>query len=270
MTPLPLDALEILTAECASFSVEHIRIAERLHVPPHAHDGRHLLIITNGVLVETESSGKHEWSPGSIRFSPHSETHQMYVAQVPFSCLVISVRDGATTPFPATRGHAIAPELTAEAAQIGLDLAKTGPRALLRLSSGTAALMARAHHIANRRHLPATPSWLLHVCSALRERSAVPIRLDALAREAGVHPAHLSRAFRLHFGQTPSEFVREVRLSAALGSLETTSASISAIAADCGFADHAHLTRAARAHVGNTPSAIRRAAQRKVRSSASG
>lgn len=268
MAQPPLDALEMATAECSSFSIERIQIAERLLVPAHAHDGRHLLIITKGTLVESFEGGDAELREGTIRFSPNSETHRIRIEQVPFSCLVISVREGASSPFPNSAGHEIAQDLLMDANDIHAQMTDASPGALLSVSASTSSLLARAHQVALYRSVLDVPAWLIEVRKALSERASQPVRLDAVAQEAGVHPAHLSRAFRLHFGITPREFLRNVRLASAIDAFRHSSSTLSAIAADCGFADHAHLTRTARAEFGRTPSALRGALQGKVHSSA--
>ena len=78
------------------------------------------------------------------------------------------------------------------------------------------------------------------------------------AREAGVHPAHLSRAFRDRYRETIHGRVRRLRLEWAARRLVESDDPIAGIALAAGFADQSHLTRALKAHTGLTPAAYRR------------
>jgi transcriptional regulator GlxA family with amidase domain len=73
-----------------------------------------------------------------------------------------------------------------------------------------------------------------------------------------VDRAHLARTFRSVFGCTVGEYVRAARLSRAAGLLRSGKKSVSAIAAEVGFADHAHLTRNFSGVYGRSPTDYRR------------
>jgi len=102
------------------------------------------------------------------------------------------------------------------------------------------------------------PPWLDRVLDGLRSGGAAP-RLTQLARIAGLHPTHLSRAFRQHMGCTLTEFSFGERLNRAASLIRESELSIAEVAADCGFSDHAHLTRAFRKRFGMPPSHYREA-----------
>lgn len=95
-----------------------------------------------------------------------------------------------------------------------------------------------------------------------------PLSLDALAAVAGLSPHHFHRRFRTAFGETPTAYVRRLRLERAAWRLLLHSDSILSIALDCGFNDHETFSRAFRRRYGLSPRAYRtagrfaRAAQR--------
>ena len=101
------------------------------------------------------------------------------------------------------------------------------------------------------------PRWLPQVRDYLHAHFRDAIRLTALARLAGVHRDHLARRFAATYGQGIGEYVRELRLQAAMAALTTTRDPVAAIAARCGFSDQSHLTRLLRRSVGLTPAAYR-------------
>jgi AraC-like DNA-binding protein len=79
-----------------------------------------------------------------------------------------------------------------------------------------------------------------------------------LARTVGCSPHHLSRIFRETTGMTVSGYRLRLRVTQALDRLLEGADDLAAVAADCGFADHAHLTRSLRGSLGATPTALRR------------
>lgn len=97
------------------------------------------------------------------------------------------------------------------------------------------------------------PPWLRRTHDLLQDWSGNVPTLSALAREAAVHPAHLARAFRAHFGCSIGTFVRNRRIEAAARDLATSDATIAAVASAHGFTDQSHFTRQFRRHVGLTP-----------------
>jgi AraC-like DNA-binding protein len=84
------------------------------------------------------------------------------------------------------------------------------------------------------------------------------LELTELARRFAVSPYYLSRSFRLETGQTFSRLRNRMRVGFALERLAQGEQSLTRLAADLGFADHAHLSRTVRRESGATPSALRR------------
>ena len=101
------------------------------------------------------------------------------------------------------------------------------------------------------------PPWLRGVRDRAQDEFARPLTIAALALEAGVHPSHLVRAFRQHFGTTPGEFIRACRIERAR-QLLFRGTPIADIAMAVGFADQTQLTRAFTRAVGMPPGAYRR------------
>jgi AraC family transcriptional regulator len=83
-----------------------------------------------------------------------------------------------------------------------------------------------------------------------RERA---LRIADLADDAGVDPASLARAFRVHYGTTAGAYLRETRVRRAADALARSSAPLGQIALDSGFADQSHFTRVFGAVHGVTP-----------------
>lgn len=107
-----------------------------------------------------------------------------------------------------------------------------------------------------RRH--GNAKWLDRAEMAVRAGYQKSIGLDAIANEAGVHPAHLCREFRRAYGCTITHYAARLRCDDALNRLLNSTAPLATIAAQTGFADQAHLTRSFRRFFGTTPGRLRR------------
>jgi AraC family transcriptional regulator len=101
------------------------------------------------------------------------------------------------------------------------------------------------------------PAWLRSAEEILRARVGDCIRLSDLAAEVDVHPAHLAREFRAHYGVSVGEYGRRLRLSWAATEVASGNRPLAEIAAAAGFADQSHFTRLFRRHVGTTPARYR-------------
>ena len=127
------------------------------------------------------------------------------------------------------------------------------------------ALMLELFVAAARHAEPARiPAWLADIRRMLADRFHEPLTLADLAGAAGVHPGHVARAFRQHYGTTVGGALRDLRVAYAKQRLASADP-LRDIALDAGFADQSHLTRTFRRVTGLTPAAFRRSL-RSVRS----
>jgi AraC family transcriptional regulator len=102
------------------------------------------------------------------------------------------------------------------------------------------------------------PPWLEEAKDLLNDRFLEGLSLVQIADEIGVHPSHLSRTFRRHFGLTLGDYVRSLRIDHAIRQLAATDRPIGHIAATAGFSDHAHFSRECKKRLGMTPVELRR------------
>lgn len=90
------------------------------------------------------------------------------------------------------------------------------------------------------------------------EHFAEPLRVDALARIAGVSLAQFDRRMRRIFQLSSSQFLIKTRIDAAARLLAETEEPIAAIAQAAGYSDQSGLSRQFRAVTGLTPLQYRR------------
>jgi AraC-like DNA-binding protein len=161
----------------------------------------------------------------------------------------------------------------------GLRVALDAPACELtdRLESGcdlTPALAAALRDAVFQDHEPVEDA-LIDVLRAFTRALAVPdhgvvaavralaarhghVRVDALARQAGVSGRQLERRFQTTVGVGPKTLARILRLQHVLAALQSGSGDELAVAAvDCGYCDQSHLARDVRSIAGETPGTLR-------------
>jgi AraC family transcriptional regulator len=119
-------------------------------------------------------------------------------------------------------------------------------------------LAATRREASERRRATRAPGWLNAAEELLRTRLEDGVRLRELADLVGVHPVHLARVFRAHYGVSVGEYGRRVRLDWAATEVARSEMSLARIAARAGFADQSHFTRLFKERIGTTPAAYRR------------
>lgn len=120
------------------------------------------------------------------------------------------------------------------------------------------ALLYRLVWLVRRARGIATPSDPVQACCAYIEAHANErLGLDALSRQVGYSPDHLSRKFRAEMGEPLKAYVLGVKLHRAQLLLTTTALPIADIAALLAFCSSSHFTRAFHRQVGQTPACYR-------------
>lgn len=102
------------------------------------------------------------------------------------------------------------------------------------------------------------PRWLGRARDLLHDRFSGDVDLGDVAAEVGIHPVHLSRAFRQHYECTPGDYVRRLRIEFACRQLATSDAPLAQVALSAGFADQSHFTKTFRRRMRMTPGEFRR------------
>ena len=94
----------------------------------------------------------------------------------------------------------------------------------------------------------------------LSERLGSEIRLDAVAREAGLSRPHFYKLFRRQTGVTPNLYVNTLLMERAVEILTRTAKTVTEIGFDLGFSSQSGFTRFFSANVGMAPTDYRRVA----------
>jgi AraC family transcriptional regulator len=238
-------------------------------IEPHHHDRPNIGVMLGGSFDLSFASRGFACEPGALFVEPAGETH--------CNCMgcrgarVIAVQpapealelDGAfvallerpsasRTPHAVHLGRRIAREC-----QSGDEFSK------LMIEGLSLELLALAGRTGSRDAPQTLPPWLRRVEEQLSDVGAGPVHLADLTRDAGVHPAHVARAFRTRSGRSLGGFLLERRLEWAARELARNDRPLAAIALEAGFADQSHFTRRFREYTGVTPGRFRAQARSK-------
>lgn len=245
--------------EVAGFHLTESRYSERTAMNRHSHPLPFLHVILAGAVRDVSNLSASEFHVGELVFHPAESPHT-----------TTWMKSG--TGFAVELGQARVAEWSA------LDLLPNEPVLLspgfisglafaLRreaYQSDTAAdltvehlvleIMAELARLPKGRAERGAPRWLQKARASVCDTYADPLSLEEIATEANVHPVHLARAFRQHFGETVGDCVRRRRIEAACRQIASTSATLTSVAYDAGFADQSHFVRTFKKQIGMTPS----------------
>ncbi len=228
-------------------------------VPRHEHELAYVTVVLRGDYLEGDQ-GLEELRPMTAVFNPSGARHETVIGPAGASFFTIELREERLrqlgirlplqTEFDRGAGAMLWPGLRLYSA---FKARTTDP---LVLESHVMELLAAIVGSASRER--SVPWWLGRVKERMHEEFRDNIRMRDLAGDAGVHPVHLARVFRVQEGRTPGDYLQRLRVRAACHLLRDDDYPLASIAAECGFADQSHFTRVFRKLTGTTPAQFRR------------
>ena len=257
-------------ADVSGFHVARIVFPPKLTLPLHSHPRATVAVILRGGFDGTTRSGSHLCPTGSMLIEPAGEDHGNRFAPAGATVFVVQ-------PDPA-RAELLEP-FTALLDRFGYEqdgfVSELARRASRELNAGDAvapfaleglvlellAMAARVRNPNGSRTGRRRPLWLDEVRDLLHGPSGQNLRVGEVAEAIGVHPVHLARTFRAHYGVSVGAYLRNLRLEQAARALVHSTSTIADIAAQAGFYDQSHFTRMFKRRYGLTPHDYRRAAR---------
>ena len=210
-------------------------------LPEHAHDQWRLVVVLEGAFEERATHGTRRCAAATVILRAAGEEHgDVFRAPTRYASIALGDLPTGATTFAATP---LAPRLA---------------RALMHGDRPNATvLMSR---ILRQLIAPEPVDARVRVARETIERCfASRLRVSDLARESGLHPATLARAFRAAYGCNPVEFLVHTRIRAAMDAIATRGETPAAVALRCGFYDQSHFANAFRRLTGMTPRAFAQA-----------
>jgi AraC family transcriptional regulator len=252
--------------------LQGIRLTENAYapafeIPRHAHQSAFFGMVIEGGYREHYDSRSRECTPDTLVFHPagelHSERHHDVVVRIfsvePTGQLLDRVRDYSGA-LDGPRVFQAGP-LVRLAARLHAEFSTDDPLASLAMEGLALELLAAAGRHPEPTADRTPPAWLRKARDLLHDRCAEPHGLGDIAREVGVHPAHLARTFRRYFRCTAGDYQRGVRVRRARQLLATSDTPLVEISLALGYGDQSHFTAAFKRLTGATPAAFRRASR---------
>lgn len=261
--PLTMGSPRAYRAATDSFIMTEAWFPPGLELPLHRHDRTSFAVMLEGSFDLTFPGKSYECNPSTVFTEPMGDRHGNIVGSAGAHVLVLQpdpARGELFEPGRAVLDNAVHFRhggLTSLAWRIVHELRTADETSPLALHGLAFEMLATA----TRNVLPASrppAAWLLRVEEMIRARYRDGLSIEELAREADVHPMHLTRAFRKHYRESIGAFTRRLRLEWTVRQLATSDQPLVDIALAAGFSDQSHFTRAFRRYAGIPPGTYRR------------
>jgi AraC family transcriptional regulator len=251
----------------AGFSLKEFAQPPYRRLPWHEHRDASICFVVSGAYAERMRAQDHECPPHSMVFKPAGERHADEFGREGGTCLLMEVgpeRLRTLEPVSAiTARHSLVQDakLAALGHQIYREFLWGDDLSPLAVEGLILEVLVEAARAGREPPAQPRPQWLRQAHDLIHENEGRPLTLSSIAREVGIHPAHLARTFRAHYGRSIGDYVRRLRIERAARELSDGGASIAEIGLRAGFFDQSHFSRVFRDHTGLTPAAFRAAAR---------
>jgi len=255
------------TERIADLVLTEVAYPPGFRIPWHSHELAAFALTLRGSTTEAFAGLRFDNTESGMVVRPAGENHWDAMGEKGAKCFLIELPNSWSSDLPQFSAVMRRPFL--HPAGVVTRLAQRTYREWLQNDTASKigvqalALEIAAHLIreaipAGGRPGPYAPVWLKRVRQRLDDGYAETPSLAELAAIGGVHPTHLARHFRQHYGSSVGEYLRQRRVDAASQMLTATDTPLTDIALATGFAHHAHFTTIFKRLTGLTPSEFRR------------
>jgi AraC family transcriptional regulator len=248
--------------EVPGFQVRIIEYPNNMWQPTHTHEAASVTLVLRGVIEEERNRLSEQALPFSVIVKragvPHSDRFG------PTGCKTLQIkfpREFDLRECDIAAQHVIWHNNGGTSIVPLLRLLKCTDRAsTLSASDITHCLHEALAALPNKTRTSETaPAWLGRTKELIDSSDPLhPWSMARLQKYAEVHPVHLTRQFRRHFGCTVREYMQYRRVRAAASFVAESSLTLTEVAHRCAFADQAHFCRAFRTVTKLTASDYRR------------
>jgi AraC family transcriptional regulator len=235
-----------------------VRYPDNYAMPLHIHEEASLVFCLQGTIQEGRQKQTFHISPSMLTFLPAEEPHsnQFHEGVKTFEIVLPSqwlerIRQlSSLVERPITRQNGLSTRL---AMRLYREFQSRDSLTPLMLEGLTLELLVQLARDATDTTQCQIPRWLWQARDFLHAHFAESLSLGTIAAAVGVHPSHLTRAFRQHFHCTLGDYVRRLRVEYACHLLSTSDKPLLQIALDAGFADQSHFSRTFKRLIGMPP-----------------
>ena len=265
--PLPATRRTLRTVRVPGFT-----LTEGIHpsgsaLPWHSHDTPTICFVLRGAFTEVTAGESLTCTPATLKVMPAGERHCDRFDRGDARGLLIETDPGRVDmfrPYAAVLDERLAVNgglPAAVARRLYQEFRADDEAAPLAVEGLLLELLAAASRATTARSPGGSAAWLAEARDRIEAAPAARLSLSQLAEAVGVHPATLSRGFRLRFGCSVGAYVRRVRIERAAQQLGAGDRPLAVVALAAGFSDQSHFCNVFRRLTGMSPSAYRRAAR---------
>lgn len=262
--PVTTGSAGFRTIDTGSSIVTHARFPANTVIDAHTHDRPIFAVMLSGGFQSVIAHRRLECAPTTLWTEPAGEVHANYIGRAGARVIVVQPDPALSDDFAPfatlleTVRNARQPLVASDARRIAGEIEDPDTLTPMAIDALIFTMLATAVRSLSMRRRSEPPRWLLRVRESLHDRFRDRPSLFDLSMVAGVHPSHVAREFRTHYGVSIGEYVRRLRCEWAADRLLTTTESISEIAASAGYSDQSHFTRQCVRFLGVGPGQYRR------------
>jgi len=261
--PISYGSPRFRTLEAGGFLVTDVYFPPGSALPRHTHDRTCVAVPIAGAFDSVMQGRSHWTGPGTIITEPAGEVHANRFGPQGTRNVIVQPdagREELLRPcgtFLSSINQIAEPAASLLARRLVVELSSQDMASRLAVEALALELLV----VAARSRMPdegeRTPRWLVRVRERLHDDFGQTPDLQTLAAEAGVHPAHLTRAFRRRYGRSIGSYLRLTRVEWAAHRLATSEDLLAEVASAAGFSDQSHFTRLFRQQFNCTPARYR-------------
>jgi AraC family transcriptional regulator len=248
---------DLVVAECQALAGSRL--------PWHAHEHANVVLLLDGSFTERFGGRTVTCTSPVALYKPAAERHANEYGRTGARFLIVELMPSQLEPLRA-RGAVLDgirmvhdPAVVDISVRLYRELRRLDPYSTLSIAGLVYELLAVMSRTASRDGGTLPPSWLRRVRAELDDHFATRVSIADLATRAQVHPDHLSRCFRRHYGLLIGDYVRRLRLEWTAQELTGSDTTLAELAIAAGFVDQSEFTRRFREQFGTTPGRYRAA-----------
>lgn len=261
--PITLGSPRFHKREAGDFRITDAWFPPGARLERHAHDRRVFTVMLEGSFDVVFDRHELDCPPSTVFTEPGGEPHANDIGTGGAHVVVIQPANETELVSPCDTmldriNHFRDGTLSGLARRLGREVREPDDVSELAIQALAQEMLALgARRARNERIADEPPSWFRRVEEMVHDRCLDKLRIEDLADEAEVHPAHVARVFRERYDVPVGTFIRRLRLEWATDQLLSTRKPLSSIAYQAGFADQSHFTRAFRRETGVPPGRYR-------------
>lgn len=235
-----------------------------LRLPRHDHDKASLNICLSGFYQEKFGRGSYPCDQATVLLKPAGEFHSNDYGTSDTHCVMVEFGSSAAAQISgfanvledlwSVRGGPAADAMR----ELCRELSFSDQASAMIIEGCIWRTLGHAERQQHKVRLGGRPRWLDRVEEYLRENHDRRLNLAEIAAMVSVHPAHLNRVFKHHFGVTVGKYLRQLQVELAQQLLANREIPLSRVAVDAGFFDQSHFTRVFKSTTGISPADFRR------------